>query len=113
VTRGQSNESAFWKTRLREDRQGSGQWALNGHLSVGAEYGDRLPDPSDIDAIVAADGSDEVGRILLRGDRPGKAVRVQVSMDEGLLARIDRVAANRSRFLSDAARAALAAQFAT
>ncbi|MEG3084812.1 type II toxin-antitoxin system HicB family antitoxin [Sphingomonas sp. PB2P12] len=86
--------------------------ALNGHLSVSAEFGDRLPDPSNIDMISATDGSDEVGRILVRGDRPGKAVRVQVSMDEGLLARIDRVAANRSRFLADAARAALAAQSA-
>lgn len=84
--------------------------ALNGHLSVSAEYGDTIPPASAIDAIVAEDGSAEVGRILVRGETPGKAIRVQVSIDEGLLARIDRVASNRSRFLADAARAALAAR---
>jgi len=86
--------------------------ALNGHLSVSAEFGDAIPNPSDLDDIQAAEGSDEVGRILVRGDRPGKAVRVQLSIDEGLLARIDRVAKNRSRFMADAARAALAGQSA-
>lgn len=83
--------------------------ALNGHLSVMAEYGDAIPQPSELDAIEADEGSDEVGRILVRGERPGKAVRVQVTIEEGLLARIDRAAPNRSRFLADAARAALAA----
>lgn len=83
--------------------------ALNGHLSVMAEYGDAIPQPSELDAIEADEGSDEVGRILVRGERPGKAVRVQVTIEEGLLARIDRAASNRSRFLADAARAALAA----
>jgi predicted RNase H-like HicB family nuclease len=83
--------------------------ALNGHLAVMAEYGDAIPNPSALGGIVAAEGSDEVGRILVRGERPGRAVRVQVSIEEGLLARIDRVAKNRSRFLADAARVALAA----
>jgi predicted RNase H-like HicB family nuclease len=82
--------------------------ALNGHLSIAAEHGDTLPDPSELDVISPIDGSEEVGRILVRGERPGRAVRVQVSIDEGLLARIDRVARNRSRFLADAARAKLA-----
>jgi hypothetical protein len=54
------------------------------------------------------DEVDEAARILVRGERPGRAVRVQVSIDVGLLARIDRVAKNRSRFLADAARAPLA-----
>jgi hypothetical protein len=53
---------------------------------------------------------DEAARILVRGERPGKAVRVQITMDEGLVAAIDRVAGNRSGFLADAARAALAAR---
>ncbi len=39
----------------------------------------------------------------------GRAVRVQVSIEEGLLARIDRAAPNRSRFLAEAAREKLAA----
>lgn len=82
--------------------------ALSGHLAVSIEHGDAIPDPSDFDAVEADPEVDEVARILVRGERPGRAVRVQVSIDEGLLARIDRVAKNRSRFLADAARAALA-----
>lgn len=83
--------------------------ALNGHLAVSAEHGDEISDPSSLDAIERDPDVDEVARILVRGERPGRAVRVQVSIEEGLLARIDRVAKNRSRFLADAARAALAA----
>lgn len=83
--------------------------ALSGHLAVMAEHGDPIPTPSDIDAIEAAEGSDEVGRMLVRGERPGKAVRVQITLEEGLLARIDRAAGNRSRFLADAAREKLGA----
>lgn len=84
--------------------------ALSGHLAVSAEHGDAIPDPSDLDAIGRDPDVDEAARILVRGERPGRSMRVQVSIEEGLLARIDRVAANRSRFLADAARAALAAR---
>ncbi|WP_404711468.1 type II toxin-antitoxin system HicB family antitoxin [Sphingomonas sp. MMS24-J13] len=83
--------------------------ALHGHLAVMAEHGDPFPEASDIEAIEPEEGSHEVGRILVRGERPGKSVRVQISIEEGLLARIDRVAANRSRFLADAARDKLGA----
>lgn len=83
--------------------------ALHGHLAVMAEYGDPFPEASELDAVQADEGSEEVGRILVRGERPGKSVRVQISMEEGLLARIDRVASNRSRFLAEAAQAKLAA----
>lgn len=83
--------------------------ALHGHLAVMAEHGDPIPDPSEIDAVEAEDGSVEVARILVRGERPGRSVRVQISMEEALLKRIDRVASNRSAFLANAARAALAA----
>lgn len=82
--------------------------ALSGHLAVMAEHGEEIPAPSDMDAIERDADVDEVARILVRGERPGRAVRVQVSIDDGLLARIDRVAKNRSRFLADAAIARLA-----
>ncbi len=82
--------------------------ALQGHLLVMAEHGDPIPAPSDIDAIEPEDGSVEVLRLLVRGERPGKAVRVQISLEEGLLRRIDRVASNRSRFLAEAAAEKLA-----
>lgn len=83
--------------------------ALNGHLAVMAQFGDPIPDPSPLDGIERDLDVDEVARILVRGERPGRSVRVQVSIDEGLLARIDRIAGNRSGFLADAARSKLAA----
>lgn len=82
--------------------------ALTGHLAVSAEHGDAIPDPSDLDAIERDPEVNEVARLLVRGERPGKSVRVQISLEEGLLARIDRVARNRSGFLAEAARAKLA-----
>jgi hypothetical protein len=84
--------------------------ASDGHLSVMAYYGNPIPTPPIINGIEAAVGSVEVGRFLVRAERPGKAVRVQVSIEEGLLARIDRAARNRSCFLADAARASLGAR---
>jgi hypothetical protein len=41
---------------------------------------------------------------LAHVELPGKTVRLNVTMDEGLVARIDRVARNRSAFLAEAAR---------
>jgi hypothetical protein len=43
---------------------------------------------------------------------PGKAKRINVTLDEALLEEIDKVADNRSRFLADAARAELARRHA-
>lgn len=84
--------------------------ALDGHLSVSAQHGDPIPEPSELDAIKVDGDVDEVARILVRAERPGKSVRLNISLDEGLVARIDRVAGNRSGFLADAARAMLAAR---
>jgi len=83
--------------------------ALSGHLAVLVEHGDPIPAPSTFEAIERDPEIDEVARLLVRGERPGRAVRVQVSIDDGLLARIDRIAANRSGFLAEAAREKLAA----
>jgi predicted RNase H-like HicB family nuclease len=83
--------------------------ALAGHLAVSAEHGDAIPDPSELDQISAVDPEvDEVARAIVRAERPGKSLRLNISLDEGLVARIDRVAKNRSGFLAEAARAALA-----
>jgi predicted RNase H-like HicB family nuclease len=84
--------------------------ALAGHLAVSIQHGDVIPDPSPFDTIERDPDVDEVARVLVRGERPGKAVRVQITLDEGLVAAIDRVASNRSGFLAEAARAALAAR---
>lgn len=84
--------------------------ALDGHLLVSAQHGDPIANPSEIDAIERDPEVDEVARILVRAERPGRAVRLNISLDEGLVAAIDRIAPNRSRFLADAARASLAAR---
>jgi predicted RNase H-like HicB family nuclease len=84
--------------------------ALAGHLLVSEEHGDVIADPSDLDRIERDPDVDEVARLLVRGERKGKAVRVQVTLEEGLLAAIDRVAENRSGFLAEAARRELAAR---
>lgn len=93
-----------------QDAAQQAEEALDMHLTGMVEDGEPLPEPSDIAAIVVDPDVDEAARLLVRGERPGRSVRVQVSIDEGLLARIDKVAKNRSGFLADAARAALAAR---
>lgn len=82
--------------------------ALEGHLEVSAEHGDAIADPSELDAIARDPEVDEVARAIVRAEKPGKSLRLNISLDEGLVARIDRVAKNRSGFLAEAARAALA-----
>ena len=84
--------------------------ALMGHLLVSEEHGDVLGEPSALDAIEVDPDVEEVARILVRGERRGKAVRINITLDERLIAAIDRVAENRSGFLAEAARAALAAR---
>jgi metal-responsive CopG/Arc/MetJ family transcriptional regulator len=44
---------------------------------------------------------------------PGRAKRVNVTLDEALLDEIDSIAKNRSRFLAEAARAELARRTAS
>ncbi|WP_353203866.1 type II toxin-antitoxin system HicB family antitoxin [Sphingomonas sp.] len=93
-----------------QDAARNAEEALDLHLSGLAEDGVAFPAPSDLDAIPTDPDVIEAARMLVRGEQPGRSVRVQVSIDEGLLARIDRVAPNRSGFLADAARVALAAR---
>jgi predicted RNase H-like HicB family nuclease len=84
--------------------------ALARHLLVSEQYGDDIPEPSDFEQIEVDPDVDEVARLLVRGKRKGKAVRINITLDEGLLAAIDKVAANRSGFLAEAAQVALAAR---
>ena len=84
--------------------------ALAGHLLVSRQYGDVIAGPSDLDAIKRDPDVDEVVRLLVRAEAPGKSVRLNVTLDEGLVSAIDKVASNRSGFLADAAREALRAR---
>lgn len=82
--------------------------ALAGHILELVRSGEELPDPSQLDALEDDPEVDEVGRILVRAELPGKAVRLNITLDEGLVAAIDKVARNRSGFLAEAAREHLA-----
>lgn len=81
--------------------------ALDEHLQISAEEGFEVADPSEPQDIAHDPDVNEVARILIRADLPGKAVRLNITLDESLVASIDRVAKNRSGFLAEAARAAL------
>lgn len=81
--------------------------ALAGYLAVSIEHGDKVPAPSELDAIERDPDADEVARILVRAETSSKAIRLNITLDETLVAAIDQVASNRSAFLADAARAEL------
>ena len=84
--------------------------ALAAHIELTMRHGETLPPPSPLSRIKTDPEIDEAGRFLVRAETPGKAIRLNITLDEGLVASIDRVAENRSGFLADAARAALAAR---
>lgn len=82
--------------------------ALSGHLLVSAQYSEEVSEPTALDQLEFDPDIEEIARILVRAERPGKSVRLNITLDEGLVAAIDRVAKNRSGFLADAARHELA-----
>jgi predicted RNase H-like HicB family nuclease len=96
--------------------------ALSFHLEGMAAAAERIPEPGDFDAPLpdwlAPEEGDEVPaepvRLLVPVEAPGRAVRVNISMDEGLIARLDAAAGrrgmSRSAFLAEAVRSALIAE---
>jgi predicted RNase H-like HicB family nuclease len=86
--------------------------ALRGHLALMIEDGDPIPEASDLDAIGHDPDVREVARVLVRAELPArKLVRLNISMDEGLVEAIDQAAKarglSRSAFLADSARRTL------
>lgn len=77
------------------------------HLKGLFDDKDPAPAPSDIDAIEPVEGADDVARILVRAEVPGKFSRIQITLEDSLLAAIDAQSSNRSGFLAQAAWAAL------
>ena len=94
----------------------SGTEALAAHVAVMRERGEAIPAPSDFAGVVKIA---EQGWLDLKGSvaalipllpPPARAVRVNITLDERLLERIDAAADNRSRFLAEAAEARLIAK---
>jgi predicted RNase H-like HicB family nuclease len=82
--------------------------ALHGHLTLGMEHGEAMPEPLPLDAIVIDPDIDEVARVLVRFEAPSRSVRVNITLSEELLAEIDRFAKGhgftRSGLLAQAVR---------
>ena len=82
--------------------------ALELHVAGMAEDGETVPPASDLETILAqAENRRAVAVLLDIPTRPARAVRVNVMLPEELVAQIDRVTKNRSRFLAEAAKAKL------
>lgn len=78
------------------------------HVDGMREDGAKIPKPRTVEAIRNAaedwvDMKDAIVATVALLPAQGKSLRVQVTMDERLLARIDAVSKNRSAFLSQAA----------
>lgn len=78
--------------------------ALTGHIACMAEDGEAIPAPSSLDAIMADPQNRDGVAFLATVTLPSRSVRVNVTLDESLLADIAAVADNRSGFLAEAAR---------
>jgi predicted RNase H-like HicB family nuclease len=82
--------------------------ALSFHIEGMVKDGDDLPAPTPLDSVQTDPEYPEIARMLVEVDIPGKVQRINVTMEESLLARIDRAAAargmTRSAFLAAAAK---------
>jgi predicted RNase H-like HicB family nuclease len=84
--------------------------ALADHLAVTVSHKEEVAPASSFDDIGRDPEVQEVCRFLVRAEMPGRSVRLNITLDESLVAAIDQVATNRSGFLAEAARQALAAR---
>lgn len=96
-------------TRMEAAKQAAE--ALAGHVGLIVEDGLALPEPSDVGAALPGwlEGCGRVvAEVLVPVELPGRAVRANITVDEGLLHRIDVAARStgntRSGFLAEAAR---------
>jgi predicted RNase H-like HicB family nuclease len=85
------------------------QEALELHVAGMIADGEELPPPSSLDAIMGDEENRDAVALLVSVPQTGdRVVRVNITLPERLLRRIDERAANRSAFLARAAEKALA-----
>jgi predicted RNase H-like HicB family nuclease len=97
-----------------EDAQAAGLNAVEAlalHIEGMLADGDKLPEPSAVGTVpdwLAADTAGMIGHCLVPVDLPTKAVRLNITMDQALLHRLDAAAAaegfTRSGYLAQATR---------
>jgi predicted RNase H-like HicB family nuclease len=83
--------------------------ALQAHIELSEEHGDKLPEPSDLDTVQVDPDIHVTARLLVRVETTkAKPVRVNIMMPGDLLAVVDRYAARlgytRSGLLAQAVR---------
>jgi len=87
--------------------------ALRGHLGMMIEDGDDIPAPTDLDSVARDPEVKEAARVMVRAEIPGQSVRLNITMDDGLVVAADAAAAargmNRSAYLASLVRADLRA----
>ncbi|MCR0985269.1 type II toxin-antitoxin system HicB family antitoxin [Roseomonas populi] len=85
--------------------------ALALHIRGRIEDGNAIPDPTLLESVERDPEAEEFARILVRAELPGRAVRANITMEEGLLAAVDTFAKQQGKTrlasLADAARAAM------
>ena len=100
VSAGKSLEHAFMEAHD----------ALGLHLAGMHEDGQTPPAPSVIETLEndGPENGEGIAAVMLVGvNVPEKTRRINITLDEAIIERIDRLTGNRSRFLADAAREAL------
>jgi predicted RNase H-like HicB family nuclease len=92
-----------------DEARAMAQEALALHIEGMVEDGEAIPEPSSLENVMNDENNRSGVAVLVPApDIAEKVVRINVTMPEGLLRRIDERAANRSRFLAQAAERALA-----
>lgn len=81
---------------------------LQFHIDGMFEDGEEIPEPTPLDKIIVDDDLDILTLAYVGAIVPGKTKRVNITIDEALLDEIDKATDNRSKFLAEAAKAALA-----
>lgn len=86
--------------------------ALSLHLAGMVEDGEAIPAPTPPENLDRDPEVHEISRMLVRSELPGRSVRLNISMDEGLVAALDKAAkardTTRSGLLAEATRRLLA-----
>jgi predicted RNase H-like HicB family nuclease len=97
--------------RTLEEARRMAEEALAFHVDGMRQDGEPIPPPSPMDVIMTDRRNRNAVAFLV--DLPAqsrRAVRINVSLPEDVIQSIDRVSANRSRFLAEAARERLKRQ---
>lgn len=86
----------------------NGREALALHVEILLEDGHHIPAPSTLEEVLAEAENRDALAVLVELPRvKGRATRINITVDEFLLRRIDAAARNRSAFLAEAAEAEL------